>query len=42
VTVSLSGRLSVRMEQLGFPWMELYEICYLNVFRECIENIQVL
>jgi hypothetical protein len=40
--VSLSGGLSVRMEQLGAHWTDLYEIWDLNVSRECIEKIQVL
>jgi hypothetical protein len=34
-------RLSVRMEQLGSLWTDLYEIWYSSAFRKSVEIIQV-
>ena len=33
---------SVRMEQLGYHWMDCHEILYLSTFRKSFEKIQVL
>jgi len=33
---------SVRMEQLGYHWMDCREIWYLSTFRKSFEKIQVL
>ena len=32
---------SVRMEQLGSHWTDIYEICYISILRESDEKIQV-
>ena len=32
-------RPSVRMEQLGFHWMDFHEIWYLGLFRKYVEKI---
>jgi len=41
ITVVMSVRLSVVMEQLGSQWTDFYEIWYLSIFRNSVENIQV-
>jgi hypothetical protein len=42
ISVRLSVRPSVRMEQLGFHWTDFHEILYLRIFRKSVEKIQVL
>jgi hypothetical protein len=32
---------SVRMDQLGFHWMDFHEIWYMSIFRKSVEKIQV-
>jgi hypothetical protein len=39
--MSLSVHLSIRMEQLGSHWTDLFEILYLVIFRKPVEKIQV-
>jgi hypothetical protein len=34
--------LSVRMEQLGSLWTDLYEIWYLGLFRKYVETFRAL
>jgi len=36
----VSGRLSVRMEQLSSCWRDFHEILYLSIFRNFIEKTQ--
>jgi len=42
MSVCLSVRPSIRMEQLGSHWKEFHKIWYLSIFRKLVENIQVL
>jgi hypothetical protein len=37
----LSTRLSVRMEQLGPHWTNIYEIWYLRMIRKSVKKIQL-
>ena len=37
----MSVRLPFRMEQLGFQWMDFYEIWYLSIFRKSVEKIHL-
>jgi hypothetical protein len=37
----LSGRPSVRMEQLGSHWTDFHEVWYLSIFRNIVENFDV-
>ena len=39
--VATSFFMSVRVEQLGFHWMDYYEILYLRILRKYIEKIRV-
>jgi len=41
LSVIMSARPSVRMEQLGSHWTHFHEIWNLNVFRKSVEKIQV-
>jgi hypothetical protein len=36
-----SVHLSVRMEQLGFHWTNMYEFWYLSIFLKFVEKVQV-
>ena len=36
-----SSLLCVRMEQLGFHWMDFYEIRRLRIFQKSVEKIKV-
>jgi hypothetical protein len=38
----LSVRPSVRMEQLSPHWIDFHEIWYLSIFRNSVQNVQVL
>jgi len=42
VSFFMTVRPSVRMEQLGCHWTDFYQICYTHIFRNFVENIQVL
>ena len=42
LSVHLSVRPSVRMEQLGYHWTDFHEILYLSAFRKFTEKFQVL
>jgi hypothetical protein len=42
MSVCLSVRPSVRVEQLGCHWQEFNEITYLSIFRKSVEKIQFL
>jgi len=42
MSVCLSARPSVYMEQFGFYWTDFHEILYLNSFRKSVEKIQLL
>jgi hypothetical protein len=33
-------RLSVRMEQIGSHWTDVYEIWYFGIFRKAVDKIQ--
>ena len=39
--VCLSVRPSVRIEQLGFHWINVHEISYSSIFRKSVHKIQV-
>jgi hypothetical protein len=41
LSVCLSVRPSIRVEQLGSHWTDFHEIWYLSVFRKSVEKIQV-
>ena len=41
ISMTLSVRPSVRMEQLGSHWPDFHEILYLSMFRKSYEKIQV-
>jgi len=41
LSVNLSARPSVRMEQLDSHWTDFHEILYLSSFRKSVEKIQV-
>jgi len=43
VTISLvvSVRPSVRMEQTGSQWMDFHEIWYLKIYKNSVEKIKV-
>ena len=41
ISVVMSVRPFVRMEQLGSHWTDFHEIWYLIIFRTTVEKIQV-
>jgi hypothetical protein len=41
ISFVISAYPSVRMEQLGSNWTDLYEIWYLKIFRKTDEKTQV-
>jgi len=42
MSVCLSIRTSVRLEQLGSNWTNFHEIWYLNIFRQSVDEIMFL
>jgi hypothetical protein len=42
MSICLSVRLSVEIEQFGLHWKDCNNIWYLNIFRKSVEKIQVL
>jgi len=41
ISLAMSVRPSVRMDQLGSHWKDFHEIWYMKVFRKTIEKIQI-
>ena len=41
MSVQLSARPSVRLEQLGSHWSDFHEIWYVCIFRKLVKKIQV-
>jgi hypothetical protein len=41
MSVHMSVRLSVHMEQLGSHWTNFHEIWYLGIFRKCVQKFQI-
>jgi hypothetical protein len=37
----MSIRLSVRVEKLGYQWIDFQETLYLSIFRKYVEEIKV-
>jgi hypothetical protein len=41
ISIVMSVRPSVRMEQLGSHWRDFHEILYLMIFRKSVDEIKV-
>jgi hypothetical protein len=41
MSVCLSVRPSVHVEQLGSHWTDFYEIWYLSIFKKSVDKMQV-